>query len=193
MSYQYDFFYSYKRHPNTNLWHTLVAKELARVVGENLALGKDATYFLDQVDINTGDLWRNRIAGALKTSKCAVCLLSPNYFQSAFCVAEMNSFIERSLATDRELVVSASCHDGENFPREFLDAWQYAKFQPYMNPSQGFWKTELASEFMGLLSKFAEAISEKIASAPMYSDDFPVNLVMKAVTPIPIPRPSNVI
>lgn len=193
MAYQYHFFYSYKRHPNTNAWHSFVAKELARLVGENLALGKDAEYFFDQVDIKTGDVWNNRISGALKTSRCAVCLLSPNYFQSSFCVAELNTFINRSRITGSALVVSASCHDGENFPRSFLDTWQYAEFQPYMNPSQGFWKTEKASEFMSVLARFADDLSEKIDCSPIYSDDFPIDLEIRPISPLPIPRPSNVV
>ena len=193
MSYKYEAFFSYKRHALTNSWHDTVRNKLAFYTGQELQLGRDADIFIDREDIQSGDIWKNRLSSALQQSKCVVCILTPNYFQSPYCVSELNSFIERSTKTGKNLVVSASGHDGECFPSEFKKAWQYKNFSPYLNTASGFWESGKAADFDEYLKEFAKDLAAKILDAPDYSDDFPVALQEIVPQPIPVPRPGDVI
>lgn len=193
MNYEYDAFFSYKRHTLTNDWHETVRQKLAFYTGLELGLGRDASIFLDREDIQTGDVWLNRLSGALQRSKCVVCILTPNYFQSTYCVSELNAFIERSAQTGASLVVSASGFDGDNFPSEFKSAWQYADFTKYLNTAPAFWASLKAGEFDDVLKVFAKDLADKIRNAPVFSDQFPVTLHVVQPKPIPVPRPADVV
>lgn len=193
MSYEFEAFFSYKRHTLTNGWHDIVRQKIAFYTGQELELGRDAKIFFDTEDIQSGDVWRNKLSSALQKSKCVVCILTPNYFQSQYCVSELNAFIERSSLTGKSLVVSASGHDGESFPIEFKDAWQYKNFSKYMNTASGFWDSGKAADFDEYLKEFAKDLAQKILSAPDFSDQFPVTLHGIQPQPIPLPRPGDVI
>lgn len=51
--------------------------------------------FLDGADIELGDEWDPAIAEALQTSRTLVCLYSPNYFESGYCLKELSIFRSR--------------------------------------------------------------------------------------------------
>jgi TIR domain len=87
MSYLYDAFFSYKRDTQSDFWHQMVKDKLAHWL--RVELGQpEVKIFFDTEEIHTGDRWRQKIAHALTHSKCLVCVWSPYYFQSKYCVSE---------------------------------------------------------------------------------------------------------
>lgn len=172
MAYDYDVFISYKRHPKTDLWFRGLVEYLEPWLTQELH--RDASIFIDQEDIRSGHKWREKIADSLKKSRCLVCLWSPLYFESKWCVAEWESFVYRSEQFDRELIVPARYFDGEYYPDLAKDV-QSRDFSPYTFNSPRFWDSELALEFeQKHLREFAKEVADAIKSAPEFSDSFPI-------------------
>jgi len=167
--YEYDVFFSYRRHPQSVFWHDRVRKELSFWL--DTATGQSIRIFFDQQSIDLGERFEERIGGALKTSKCMVAILSPDYFKSPWCRAEISTFLARQ---DR-IIVAASFHDGQSFPPDTKKI-QYADFNAYANVMPGFWETKTAVEFGDKLREFAESIAKAIGKAPPFDDDFPLVL-----------------
>ena len=173
MPYEFDAFFSYKRNPQTDDWHSEVKKKLEFWVGQEI--NRKVSIFMDTEDIRTGNRWKQKLGDALKKSRCIVCIWSPYYFQSRWCVSEWSTFLEReSQYGCSDLVIPARFHDGEYFPTQAKDT-QSADFSSYASTMPAFWRTEKAVEFeQPHLQKFAKAIAECIHNAPEYDDDFPL-------------------
>jgi hypothetical protein len=173
MSYQYDVFFSYKRDIESDDWHERVKNKLEFWLKQELHRQNVAVFF-DREDIRTGMRWRQKVAGALKKSRCLACIWSPLYFQSKWCRSEWMTFVERERLASRDLVMPASYFDGETFPadaraRQFLDFSEFASTMPK------FWDTELAVRFESQrLRPFAKDLATIIRAAPAYDDAFPL-------------------
>jgi hypothetical protein len=81
MPYQYDYFFSYKRHPQSDAWHRTVKDKLDSLLSLELARPTLSGFF-DTQEISTGLNVREKLAESAKKSKCIVCIWSPLYFQS---------------------------------------------------------------------------------------------------------------
>lgn len=173
MDYQFDAFFSYKRDPESDDWHERVKDKLTFWLKQELMRG-DVKIFYDREDIRTGARWHTKLASALKASRCIICIWSPLYFQSKWCISEWKTFVERSEMVRQDLILPASYFDGEIFPPE-AQATQYSDFSHYASTMPRFWDTELAVEFENtLLRPFASDVAEIIRNAPDYNDAFPV-------------------
>lgn len=172
MGYEYDIFVSYKRHNKTNSWHIGLLENLEVWLSHELQ--RDARIFFDSEDIKTGDRWKEKLADALLRSRCLLCLWSPMYFQSHWCVAEWQAFLEREQQCGVGLIVPARIHDGEHYPNA-AKAVQSRDFSRYASASPRFWDSHLALEFeQDQLKPFAEEIRQAILSSPEYSGSFPL-------------------
>jgi hypothetical protein len=173
VSYQYDVFFSYKRDPESDSWHLRVRDKLVHWLKQNLDQ-PDVKIFLDTEDIQTGQRWHAKLETALRTSRCIVCIWSPLYFKSKWCVSEWTSFERRGQALGLDLVVPARYYDGEFYPnlakqRQSLDFSDYASTMPR------FWDTDHAVEFeRNLLRPFARDLAASIRSAPAFDPQFPI-------------------
>src|ERR1035441_2037562 len=107
MDYQYDVFFSYKRDPQSDAWHHEVMEKLRYWLKQELSQ-LDVPVFFDTEEIRTGVRWRNKLAEALTSSKTMICVWSPLYFQSQWCVSEWKTFAARESRVGRELIAPAS-------------------------------------------------------------------------------------
>lgn len=172
MSYEYDAFFSYKRDRETDAWHETVKDKLLVWVGQELS--RNIRVFFDTEDIRTGMRWRRKVGDALLSSKCLICVWSPLYFKSAWCISEWRSFLERGKIVDRELILPASFFDGETFPEEARDT-QFVDFSEFASTMPRFWDTELAVKFeQHYLKPFAKELARIIRAAPPFKQDFPI-------------------
>ncbi len=172
MPYKYDVFFSYKRQKSTEIWYLGVKEKLEIWLEQELQ--RNVTIFYDTEDIRSGMRWRQKIASALSESRCMVCLWSPLYFRSKWCVAEWQTFEARGEQCNRELVVPARFHDGEHFPPS-AKAVQRRDFSRFTSTSPKFWDSELALLFeQEELKDFAMEIAEIIKNAPDPDENFPV-------------------
>lgn len=72
--------------------------ELASDVEQLLGGSQDEICFFDRTDIEAGSVWTSELSEALRTARLAVCLYSPNYFNSTWCGKELQIFLERARA-----------------------------------------------------------------------------------------------
>ena len=173
MAYQYDAFFSYKRDPESDDWHERVKEKLTFWLKQELGR-QDVRIFFDREDIRTGTRWRSKLESALKTSRCIVCVWSPLYFQSKYCLSEWKTFVTRSRHASSDLVLPASYFDGQTFPQAAKDI-QFRDFSRFASTMARFWDTESAVRFEETcLRPFAEDLGRIIRRAPEYSDAFPI-------------------
>ena len=173
MSYQYDAFFSYKRDRESDDWHEVVKNKLEFWLKQELER-VDVRLFFDREDIHAGARWHQRLVEALKRSKCIVCLWSPLYFQSRWCVSEWKTFVQREQLAGRTLVAPASYFDGETFPPD-ATATQFLDFSAYASTMPRFWETDSAVRFESLrLRPFARDLARLIRAAPPFDDAFPI-------------------
>lgn len=172
MAYVYDAFFSYRRNVESNFWHERLKDKIKFWLDD--ALNKDAQIFFDTEDIPLGALWREEIGSALLASKCLICVWSPKYFQSDWCVAEWQTFEERSKKYDKRLVLGANFSDGDHYPAEAKERL-YKDFRPWALTIPAFWDSEKAIDFEDQAIKpFVEKVAEAVNSAPDFCTDFPL-------------------
>lgn len=175
MDYQYDAFFSYKRDRESNDWHERVKNKLTFWLKHELQR-QDVKIFFDTEEIRTGMRWSQKLSDALRRSKCLVCIWSPLYFQSRWCVSEWMSFVERCNQLNRELIIPASYFDGENFPPA-AQATQFLDFSEFASTMPRFWDTESAVRFEEQrIRPFARDLAAMIRHAPPYNDSFPIHV-----------------
>jgi TIR domain len=174
MGYQYDAFFSYKRDTETDVWHREVKNKLAFWVKQEPGVGTSVRFFFDSEDIRNGMRWRQKLGFALKSSRALVCIWSPQYFRSKWCLSEWKTFTAREQMGNWDLVAPASFFDGENFPRDAKEK-QFMDFSDFANTMDAFWRTKAAAKFeKDLLKPFARDLARIICSAPPYDDAFPI-------------------
>jgi len=138
--YEYDVFFSYKRHPQMLDWtrrvYELFKFQLTLELG-----GIEARVFFDEREIEVGQRWPDELRGAIRQSKCLVCIWSPIYFQSTWCVSEWRSFLAREQALGAnekiQLIAPLKYHDGEHFPQEARDT-QWRDVSEFTSSSPAF-------------------------------------------------------
>jgi hypothetical protein len=183
--YDYDVFFSYKRHDLTLDWTRRVYKRFEFWLGEELG-GRKARIFVDENCIETGDNWPQVLKDALKTSRCMVCVWSPSYFRSSWCVSEWMSFREREKIAgiaSHGLIAPLRFHDGEHFPED-AQSTQWFDVAPYATTLPGFWETARAVDFEDGLKTFAQEVAQIVRGAPKYRPDWPVVLAAGLPTPL---------
>jgi hypothetical protein len=164
MAYRYEAFFSYKRDPRSDAWHQRLKDLIEYFVGNEL--GISASIFLDTEDIQTGERWRNKLGGSLRASKCIICVWSPRYFQSQWCLSEWKTFAKREVQFETDLVVPLRYHDGESFPND-ARAKQITDCTSYTSTLPRFWDTDNAVEFeKAVIKPFSIALANHIRKAP---------------------------
>jgi len=173
--YEYDVFFSYKRHDLTRNW-TKKVHELFRF-WLTQELGKpDLRMFFDEESIETGQPWPLVLSEALKHSRCMVCIWSPLYFQSSWCLTEWRSFLERERLAELPrygLIAPMRFHDGEQYPEEAKNT-QSVDVTRFATTLPGFWDTSRAIELEEQLKNLAIAVARMIAGAPAFRPSWPI-------------------
>ena len=72
--------------------------------------------FYYKEDIEPGEKWKSKLRHAIKESRCALALCSPEYFYSDYCLLEWHSFSLRGRLMGKNLIIPAAIHDGQAFP-----------------------------------------------------------------------------
>jgi hypothetical protein len=171
MTYQYDAYFSYKRDRESNDWHERVKNKLTYWLKHELQRN-DVRIFFDTEDIRAGMYWHQRLQDGLIQSKCLVCIWSPLYFQSRWCISEWMTFVDRGNRLHRQLVLPASYFDGETFPPT-AKATQILDFSEFASTMPRFWDTEAAVRFEEhRIRPFARDLAELIRGAPPFDEGF---------------------
>jgi TIR domain len=143
--------------------------------------GVPARLFFDEDSIEVGHDWPDEIREALLSARCLLPIWSPEYFQSAWCVAEWRSFLKREkLIADStrkacRLIIPVKFHDGSWFPEE-AQRVQQLDLSAYTATTQAFWASQRADELDQLIKNFTPGLARIISQAPPHAPGWPVEL-----------------
>lgn len=190
MAYVYDVFLSYRRDPPVGEWvNNHFYSQLLNWLP--LELNRPATVYKDDENLILGSHWPDALKQALQSSRCLLCVWSPDYFWHDWCVAEWKSMVERerllgygTAANPSGLVVPVVFHDGQNFPPEAQQV-QSKDFRDYNIPAPSFSQTAKYVDFIDRVKDLAQGLAGVVNAAPAWQNNWPV------VTPPPFTRPST--
>jgi hypothetical protein len=111
----YDFFVSYARD-----------NEAAAQGFVSRLESSDLSVFVDQAGVQVGSMWQHEIFMALEKSRQVICLLSPSYLESDYCLEEFNIALLRDRSLGGRVLVPVLLYTTQ-LPvymqiRQFLDA-----------------------------------------------------------------------
>lgn len=173
MPYRYDIFLSYKNHHVTNLWVVKFEENLKYWLTQELG-GDEPRIFFDKETIDFGTIWPNELKYGLKVSKCLLCIWTPEYFRSRWCLSEWKSFEERERITNRDRLIHAvQFADGEHYPLEAKNR-QALDVRDYNATMEAFWHSLNAVELERRIKSLAVSLAKAIKSVPDYDDGFPI-------------------
>jgi hypothetical protein len=124
--------------------------------------------FYYKKSLQPGDPWPDELREAIRESRVAVALCSPEYFYSKWCLTEFHSFLERGRNANAKVVIPASVHDGEAFPEEARNI-QAADFSSYVIVGPGFAETKRYTEFQEHLKEFSKRVAKLVHDAPNFA------------------------
>jgi hypothetical protein len=117
-------------------------------------------------NLQPGDLWPHELTIAIRSSRVAVALCSPEYFYSQWCLREFHSFLSRGKA----LVPVSIYADGNAFPEEVKQRIQAADLSDYVINGEGFRRTDRYVELQEKLRQLWKQVARIIGQAPGFKD-----------------------
>jgi hypothetical protein len=178
--YEIDLFISYSRKGACRTWVTqmLLANLIANLEDQ---LPNPVTYFIDE-EIQAGVPWEERIKQKLLRSKVALCIWTPAYFQSDWCMAEWKSMERRQALLQNvrpELAGSPVLFpviysNGDFFPTD-AKGIQYSRMfiedPELLNHVEAFKQSVKYAELASRTRRLAEQLAPRIANAPPFEMD----------------------
>ena len=179
LSYRFSAFLSYKRDadPDADKWHEWSAGKIASYLRTNAGLPSKTEVFVDRNNIPDGSYWRDRLQKALHHSPVLIAYVSPAYFKSPYCMAELQTFMDREDAEGfprGALIHMAAIADPSTFSGNSSE-FQLKNFQDFYSPSESFSETRLASDYSTALREFCVPIAQKFGDQnfPRHKQTFP--------------------
>lgn len=184
MVYQHEVFISYRRSDTVGLWvrNHLAPRLTARM---NDIAPEPVRIFWDE-QIDSGSHWPGELKRHLHKSGLLLAVWSADYFRSAWCMAEWQSFTEREKQLgitpgDARLVYPIRYSDGRNYHPEAQATQCRFDFSELNYPDKEFRNVARYLDFDDLVRRMADDLVEKIELTPAWSDQFPI------VEPPPLP------
>jgi hypothetical protein len=186
--YLYDVFLSYRHKAPALDWLSLhFYPMLERWLRS--AMGREPAIFVDW-NIETGAVWPDALRDGLLHSRCMLAVCSPDYFNSAWCLAEWKSFLAREQHLDRGgLVYPLRYFDGDLFPEE-AKLRQAKDLRGYNCPEPVFAKTKKYVRLDALVQEICVELASRIEGAPTWQNDWPLAALPGLPAPpiAPLPR-----
>ncbi|HEX4721407.1 MAG TPA: toll/interleukin-1 receptor domain-containing protein [Pseudonocardiaceae bacterium] len=189
--YEFDVFISYSRRGSAQKW---LLNHFYPRLQERLAdeIAPAPRVFVDK-GMERGVDWPYQLEKALHRSKILVAVLSPPYFTSAWCMAELSNMLAREkflglASPDRPqgLIYPILYADSINFPdiAELKRSWW--DFKGLAIPDMIFQESRDWIPFYRKLTEFAQDLVELLKQVPEWQPDWPA---VVRPTPVLLPTP----
>lgn len=158
-----SYVHSDDRYGHVKNFHERLSHEVKTLVGLEFPI------FLDSEDIRTGQTWQRRIDEALDESLFFIPILTPSFFNSDYCRAELRRFLERERKVKRDdLIFPVYFVDTRALNEEELRAeddlasviasrqyadWRNLRHEPLTNPLVGRALEKLAMQIRDALPR----------------------------------------
>lgn len=176
--YKYDVFISYCRYGSVQRW---LLNHFYEKLGECLAdhFAPPPKVYMDRA-MPRAVHWPSELQIALRHSKIMIQMLTPNYFESKWCMAELSSMRAREeilgLAgpeISQGLIYPILYSDSENFPtHERLRSW--VNFKEFAHPDPVYQQTADYVGFHREVNKLAEDLVQLLRKVPNWQPDWPI-------------------
>lgn len=176
--YEFDVFISYSRRGSAPKWlMNHFYPKLQECLADQIAPAP--TVFVDK-GMEKAVHWPARLEKALCRSKVMIALLSPPYFESPWCMAELRNMFAREkflglASPDRPqgLVYPVLYSDSDNFPSitELHRSWW--DFKAVALPDMVFQESRDWIPFYRKLTEFAQDLVELLQQVPEWQSDWP--------------------
>lgn len=193
--YTFDVFISYSRYGSVQKWLlNHFYPKLRDCLVDQIAPAPKV--FLDKT-MRRGVDWPAEIRNALHHSKIMVAVLTPPFFESPWCIAELRSMFAREqmlglASQDRPqgLIYPILYSDSTNFPPEAGLHRSWWDFKELNTPELVFQQSPQWPEFHRMVTAFATDLVELIKQVPEWQPDWPLVEPPEPVLlpPPPIPR-----
>jgi hypothetical protein len=171
MPYRYEVFLSYRRIHIVQVWLKPFLRHFADWLSEALVeqgyplppKRPVARICFDDKVVIAGDLWPETLRKAARDSRCAIAIITPTYFLSTVCQAELQTFQARGAG----LVVPVCFHDcterlkAPDFPVPF-DLRRFTSTAP---------GTKNRALFYERIRDLAGQVARAVIAAPSYPED----------------------
>ncbi len=177
--YMYDIFISYRHKPPVLNWVTNhFLPLLEQWLPNSMPYYHETRIFID-LQIETGTEWPIRLRQALRMSRCLLSIWSPQYFQSNWCQAELQTIMKREqvlgLRTDYNpsgLIYGVVFAGAELLPSE-VQSMQYQNLCEWNCPHPIFKETVHFVDFDKQVQRLCQELAKMIQSAPAWQEDWP--------------------
>jgi hypothetical protein len=191
--YEYDLFVSYKHAYPIGAWvqNHFMKKLTGRLASEGLP---GPRIYIDK-RIKTGVAWEYEIEHALRTSRCLVAILSPEYFYSGPCLTEYYTMSRRERLTGfltpknpQGLIFPVIYSDCDELPHGFKRT-QYINMKELNFPDEVFERDPRYIQFDEQMKRLCQELIPMIKAAPKWSASWPiVHKKARPITNAPFPR-----
>jgi hypothetical protein len=193
MSYRHEVFISYRRSDNIGLW---VKRHLhPRLESRLNEISPDPVDVFCDFEMKEGVNWPLDLKKRIRTSKLLLPVWSADYFRSAWCMAEWESFRGREarfgLASEDEpmgLIYPIKYADGKYFHPDANVTMCRKDFSALSYPEEGFRDSPKYMLFDDLIREIADDIVEQLDIVPDWESDFPV-VEVPPLPPVRMERP----
>jgi hypothetical protein len=190
--YEYDVFLSYRRGSIVEQWvHESEFFHELLVSYASMDLKRPLLVFRDTLCLKPGDNWASELERALRCSKCLVPIGTGDYFASAWCATEFETFSNRAaLVGGASLIVPVQWHDWDPPPTS-VGKIQFADFREvaWIGAKQD---AGLRVPFQRIMRTFCQVVASRIEAAPPYDPNWTVVMpAMDDVRPPKIVRPRS--
>jgi len=188
--YKFDLFISYSREGSVQKWllnhfHEKLKECLADQYAPPLTVYVDRT-------MPRGVHWPENLRSALRHSKIMLQLLTPPYFTSPWCMAELRSMQAREKMLglagpeiSQGLIYPILYSDSENFPaEEMYRSW--VDFKEYAHPDPPYQQTVDFVNFHKRVNELAADLVQLVRQVPDWRPDWPL---VEPPEPLLLPRP----
>jgi hypothetical protein len=194
VSYKYDFFISYSRRGSVQKWLlTHFYNKLVEYLADECAPAPRV--YMDRTMPRAVE-WAHNLENSLRHSKIMIQLLTPPYFESDWCMAELESMQAREAMLglagadiSQGLIYPILYSDSENFPDVGrMRSWQ--DFKEYAHPDPVYQDSVDYLPFCKQVRVLARDLVQLAKQVPPWSPDWPIvdrpNPVL--IPPPPLPR-----
>lgn len=177
--YEYDVFLSYRRSPTSGVW---VREHLAPLLSARLndIAPANVRLSLDQ-EIETGANWPEDLKRRLKSSKVLLAVWSADYFRSAWCMAEWESFrsrnqflVQNNVTVGRNIIYPIRYSDGRFYHEDAKQVQCNHDFSDLNHATDSFRQSAKYLDFDDKVKAVADDLLEHILAAPAWRGDFPI-------------------
>jgi hypothetical protein len=179
MGYEYDIFVSYRRTSTMGPW---VRKRLVPLLEARInEVAKDDVRLFCDEDMPDGANLPEQLKLSIRRSALLLTVWSADYFRSAWCMAEWQSFRERETmlgmfnATNPQgLVYPIRYADGDNYHSDAKPTLCKKDFSDLNYVGEAFIGSPEYLQFEGLVKQMAQDLAARLDALPPWNEAFPV-------------------